>query len=42
VVRRRPPRLEPWFTSGQPAGPYPDGYALEDLGPTETLTRGLH
>jgi len=42
VVRRRPPRLEAWFTSGQPAGPYPDGYALKDLGPTETRTRGLH
>lgn len=42
VVRRRPPRLEPWFTSGQPAGPYPDGYALEDLGPTRAPTRGLY
>lgn len=41
IIRRRPPRRASWFTPGAPAGPYPHGYRIDQLGPQDT-TRLSH
>ncbi len=37
-LRRRPPRLDPWFTPGRRLSAYPNGYQLSDLGPVKGIT----